>query len=224
MIHHKSVYSFVSRRQAKWMRSRFLSDCRESPPVYRVDSSDPARWREDCLEPAVRILSAYLEGSGPPAHPAPLARFSVADSHVEELRKSFHCDICQRDFQGSRQYSAHLAGSRHHKVCRSQKTVARPPPRLVLTQVGPNCSRQEAARLLKKALGLPLSEVLAAMEQLPSNLGQVGPWPKAEGLVKSLVLRGIAVELVSEEEAATVTTPNSGLVDLDCQQLNASQS
>ena len=35
-----------SRRQAKWIRRRFLTDIRDSPPVYRVDSSDPKLWKE----------------------------------------------------------------------------------------------------------------------------------------------------------------------------------
>ena len=35
-----------SRRQAKWIRRRFLTNIRDSPPVYRVDSSDPSLWKE----------------------------------------------------------------------------------------------------------------------------------------------------------------------------------
>lgn len=189
------------------MRNRFLSGDRESPPVYRVDSSDPARWQENCLEPASRILSAYLAG-GPPASPAPLPCLSPADRH-QELRQVFHCDICQRDFLGSRQYSAHLAGSRHLKTAKSLKTAAAqcetPSPRLILTSVGLDCSRQEAVLLLKKALDWPLCEIVAALDRLPCDLGTVEPLPRAKGLVKSLALRGIVLELsnVSVEVTAT---------------------
>ena len=35
-----------SRRQAKWIRRRFLTNVRDSPPVYRVDSSNPSLWSE----------------------------------------------------------------------------------------------------------------------------------------------------------------------------------
>ena len=35
-----------SRRQAKWIRRRFLTNIRDSPPVYRVDSSNPRLWNE----------------------------------------------------------------------------------------------------------------------------------------------------------------------------------
>ena len=36
-----------SRRQAKWIRRRFLTNIRDSPPVYRVDSSDPKLWKQN---------------------------------------------------------------------------------------------------------------------------------------------------------------------------------
>ena len=191
------------------MRSRFLSGARDSPPVYRVDSSDPTRWQEACLEPASLILSAYLAGGLPVSH-APLDRLLPANGE-EELRRMFHCDICNRDFLGSRQYQAHLEGSRHIKTCKSQKVVAarcRLPARLILTSIGSDCGRQEAMRLLKNALERPLSDVKAAVDRLPepSDLGVVeSGWPRAEGLVKSLALRGIVVELRTEEkEGGTV--------------------
>jgi hypothetical protein len=192
---------------------------RESPPVYRVDSSDPARWQEDCFAPAAGILAAYLTGSLP-ASPAPLARFSVTDGQGEELRRTFHCDICQRDFLGSRQFKAHITGSRHRKVVKLQESAARPSPRLILQEVGAECCRQDVISLLKKALDLPLSEVLTAVERPPSDLGRVGPWAKAEGIVKSLAVRGIVVELRSDDKWEECPDPDPGPVD--SQQLSAS--
>ena len=35
-----------SRRQAKWMRNRFLSKWRATPPVYAVNSTDAGKWVE----------------------------------------------------------------------------------------------------------------------------------------------------------------------------------
>ena len=35
-----------SRRQAKWIRRRFLTNIRDSPLVYRVNSSDPKLWKD----------------------------------------------------------------------------------------------------------------------------------------------------------------------------------
>ena len=50
------------RRQAKWMRRRFVVSGREAPPVYRVDSTRPELWQENCYLPAQQILqeSIYL--------------------------------------------------------------------------------------------------------------------------------------------------------------------
>ena len=41
-----------SRRQAKWMRNRFLSKWRATPPVYAVDSTEAEKWSE------VRVFDA----------------------------------------------------------------------------------------------------------------------------------------------------------------------
>lgn len=51
-----------ARRQAKWMRRRFVVSGREAPPVYRVDSSRPELWKENCYLPALQILqdSIYI--------------------------------------------------------------------------------------------------------------------------------------------------------------------
>ena len=38
-----------SRRQAKWIRRRFLTNIRDSPLVYRVNSSDPKLWKEQVM-------------------------------------------------------------------------------------------------------------------------------------------------------------------------------
>ena len=35
-----------SRKQAKWMRNRFLSKWRATPPVYAVDSTEAEKWME----------------------------------------------------------------------------------------------------------------------------------------------------------------------------------
>ena len=76
----------IFRRQAKWMKRRFLLESRDAPPVYRVNSSDPEHWQQNCFDPAVSILSAYLEGSTPEAQP--LARISVPKEEHDENRRN----------------------------------------------------------------------------------------------------------------------------------------
>ncbi len=42
----KVVTRQYARRQVNWMKNRFLTKWRQTPPVYAVDSKDPARWQE----------------------------------------------------------------------------------------------------------------------------------------------------------------------------------
>jgi len=98
-----------SRRQAKWMRGRFLSKWRATPPVYAVNSTKAEKWIENCLNPAVRILDSVLAGDSPQQSPLPLLERPNPVSNAKTLR----CDVCDKDMKGEEQYKAHLAGKRH---------------------------------------------------------------------------------------------------------------
>ena len=52
-----------SRRQAKWMRNRFLSKWRATPPVYAVDSTEAVKWSEVRVFDVGRIFFTYLPHS-----------------------------------------------------------------------------------------------------------------------------------------------------------------
>ena len=84
-----------SRRQAKWIRRRFLTDVRDSPPVYRVDSSDPTAWLDKVFNPAEIILQSFLIPGGDPGM-EPLPRISEKIEREEEYRRTLHCDVCDR--------------------------------------------------------------------------------------------------------------------------------
>ena len=47
-----------SRKQAKWMRNRFLSKWRATPPVYAVDSTEAEKWIEVIY--VCRTINLYL--------------------------------------------------------------------------------------------------------------------------------------------------------------------
>ena len=109
-----------SRRQAKWIRRRFLTDVRDSPSVYRVDSSDPSAWLEKVFGPAEIILQSFLfPGVNPGIEPLP--RISEKMEREEEYRKTLHCDICDRDLKGETQYRNHLKSKSHRKASQAIK-------------------------------------------------------------------------------------------------------
>jgi len=182
-----------SRRQAKWMKRRFLLESRDAPPVYRVNSSDPEHWQQNCFDPAVSILSAYLEGSTPEAQP--LARISVPKEEHDENRRTFHCNICQRHFSGLLQLNAHLSGKKHLKEVRLNQ-ASLPPTALILTHYDQS-KRSESAKILKKSFDKPLHEVLQMLDEAPCEIATVQPKSKAENLRKCLAKHGILVELKS---------------------------
>lgn len=59
----KLVTRQYSRRQLKWIRSRFLNPNRVCPDVYAVDSTQPELWDQKCLEPAKKIVQVRPVGT-----------------------------------------------------------------------------------------------------------------------------------------------------------------
>ncbi len=104
-----------ARRQLRWLRRRFLDASSARPPVYSVSSDDPARWDEDCLDPAQELVRAALEGRQPD-RPPEKAVTAAAAAEEEDDMTLVTCQVCQRDFVGTRQMRAHLAGRRHKNV------------------------------------------------------------------------------------------------------------
>merc|ERR1719158_2828626 len=93
---------------------RFLLSERNPPPYYRVDSSTPSQWMEAVYSPAEAIVEALLEGRLPEQQPLSLNHKST-ELLIDE-RKTLHCDICNREFKGSRQFRAHKNSKSHRKL------------------------------------------------------------------------------------------------------------
>ena len=68
------------------MRRRFVQTDREVPPVYRVNSTIPELWQQNCYLPAETILKAYLNQTVPEVQP--LERIS-RDTDIENTRTKF---------------------------------------------------------------------------------------------------------------------------------------
>ena len=179
-----------SRKQSKWIRRRFLLDHRNPPPVYRVDSSNPAEWQEKVYKPAEVIVQDFIEGRTPSAEP--LDRIEGGREREEDCRKTIHCDLCNRDFKGSTQFRNHLKSSSHKKVVRAMEGFTR--YEMVLTEVEEE-RKNEAAKMLKNTLILPISEVFTKMESLPSVVGTLIGKAKAENIAKELSKYGAVIQV-----------------------------
>lgn len=185
-----------SRKQSKWIRRRFLLDHRNPPPVYRVDSSDPSQWREKVYNPAELIVQDFIDGKKPSMEP--LERVDGGREREEDCRRTIHCDRCNRDFKGSKQYSNHLKSSSHKKVVRALEGCTR--YEMVLTEFNAE-RRDEAALLIKNTLIQPLSEVFTKMGSLPAVLCTVFGKAKAENIAKELLKQGIMIQVKKLSDA-----------------------
>ena len=104
-----------ARRQKKWIRQRFLRGDRECPPVYGLDSTQPALWGSQVYQPAVDLLQTWIDGKD-------LSRFSALQLPTnsraysyQESRQMFFCDVCNLHLKGRMTFEDHMKSRRHQK-------------------------------------------------------------------------------------------------------------
>ena len=185
-----------ARRQVKWMR-RFLIAERDPPAYYRLDSSQPGRWREEVYLPAEAILEAVLEGRRPAAEPLPLVTKSVET--LADERRTLHCDLCDRDFKGSTQFKNHMNSKTHRKVEAANKYD------LLFRLEGFDVeARNESAKILKNTFHIGLTDVFSLMSSAPCALSVLkeGGESKARSIVKELAKHGIQLTYERKERQA----------------------
>lgn len=166
-----------AKRQTKWIRQRFLrsSDDRECPFVYGFDATDPSKWESAVLNPATRVVEAYISHDLGGLEQRPLAVTSTAHG-FEESRKMYRCDICSLDVKGKLQFDAHISSRRHKflvsraskkprlavqsKGCQTNTTI-----RIRLAEKGHLSGRGLIAsmKILREATALPLHEIKDAL-------------------------------------------------------------
>jgi len=182
-----------ARRQAKWIRQRFLRNGvdRQCPPVYGVSSDQPSNWEESVRQPAFEIVEAYMNGTQVLEH-QPLPCTTSAHS-FEATRQTFNCQQCNVTLKGKIQYEAHLSSRRHKKTVGAlakRKKGTKPSssssaiivlslsllkPLLPLTSINDEADAPEKARriqllnILRDVTGLPLQNIKAALLQGSSN-------------------------------------------------------
>ena len=186
-----------SRRQAKWIRRRFLTDVRDSPQVYRVDSSDPSAWQEKVYGPAEVILHSFLiPGKDPGIDPLP--RISERIEREEEYRKTLHCDVCDRDLKGETQYRNHLKSKSHRKAF--QAVTDKFYYEMKIVSFSPE-NKTTVAKVLKNILSIGLSDVMFKLDNMPSVLTREHSLKKAKKIAKELEKIGIVTDIMKVSES-----------------------
>lgn len=105
-----------ARKQVRWIENRFISATdRNVPDIYALDTSELEKWDERVKNPAFEIVSHRLNNLKVPDNIQPVVRKERA---IENVKKAFFCDICQRTFQGSHQFQVHLKSKLHANVKR----------------------------------------------------------------------------------------------------------
>ena len=180
-----------SRRQAKWIRRRFLTDVRDSPPVYRVDSSDPSAWLEKVYGPAEIILQSFLVPGGNPGV-EPLPRISERIEREEEYRKTLHCDICDRDLKGETQYRNHLKSKSHRKALQAVADKFYYEINIVSFN---HKEKKTVAKVIKNIFSIGFTDVMSKLDNIPSVLAREHSLKKAKKIGKELEKIGIVTDI-----------------------------
>ena len=113
-----------ARKQIKWIRNRFIYACdRQVPPIFAVDTTDPDNWNVAVRDRSLRILSHLHDGGELPIDLQPLPQMVRPESLRNEKGIMF-CEVCDRTFQGTFQYNAHLKSKSHQAACAGKKALS----------------------------------------------------------------------------------------------------
>ncbi|EAT39000.1 AAEL009164-PA [Aedes aegypti] len=119
----KLVTQRYSKKQIKWINHRFLGNSRrEVPPIYGLDTTDVAKWKENVYTQAEQVVEAILSGETPSKQPLP--KMTTAREGLNE-ETSFFCDTCQRTIVGEYQWQLHLRSNKHKKCVQSKSKKAK---------------------------------------------------------------------------------------------------
>ncbi|KAI1284880.1 tRNA dimethylallyltransferase [Halotydeus destructor] len=108
----KRVTRKYARKQNRWVMNKIVNSAdRETPPVYQLDATDLSSWDHNVASIGFSILESLLNGEKTEAKPINL---KAPEQPINE-KKMYQCLECDRVFQGSFQWNAHLT-SRSHKL------------------------------------------------------------------------------------------------------------
>ncbi|XP_066254481.1 tRNA dimethylallyltransferase [Euwallacea similis] len=115
----KIVTRRFSKKQTKWTMNRFLGRRdREVPPIYGLNTTDISKWSENVIQPAVHILESYISETNCNIDPLPMRDTNSVPNTLDE---TFVCEICNRVFIGTLQWTTHIKSRRHRMVLERKK-------------------------------------------------------------------------------------------------------
>ena len=133
----------------------------------------------------------------------PLETISRDETDFEKNKKKFICELCKKEFMGSKSYEGHINGKRHRAEVRKIAGLE-PPVSIKLCSYDPE-KRKESARMLKSSFARPMSFILEKMDNLPAHLPKIKSKSQAENIVKCLAKHGIVIEIIQASSEASTT-------------------
>ena len=142
------------------------------------------------FEPAEKILQHVLTGSD--LEIEPLSRVCEHPERDEDYRKTLHCDICNRDFKGDKQFSNHQKSKSHRKAVRALEDHYTYETKLISYDQE---NKLETVKILKNIFGIGLTEVMKILESLPYSISRDNSGTKAKRIVNELSKHQIVAEV-----------------------------
>eukprot|EP01064_Diplonema_japonicum_P024480 TRINITY_DN35052_c0_g1_i1.p1 TRINITY_DN35052_c0_g1~~TRINITY_DN35052_c0_g1_i1.p1 ORF type:complete len:437 (+),score=100.37 TRINITY_DN35052_c0_g1_i1:53-1363(+) len=111
-----------AKQQQQWIKNRILP--RDNIFVYRIDTTDSAKWREQTAKVAFTVLEGYLsEGKNPHPDALPYVFSGEKTSRTDVgVFKLFKCPVCPgKVLAGEEQFRIHKRSKRHKILDKKQK-------------------------------------------------------------------------------------------------------
>ncbi|KAJ3109402.1 hypothetical protein HDU97_006647 [Phlyctochytrium planicorne] len=138
----KAATRRYARRQVTWIKNKMGPRCLEQGiPIIALDASDLAKWHENVKDKAFDIVQEFFKTPKSPPLTTPLTQTLIpktpsqdndsdsdSDATTSEKWISHTCDVCidartnaPKVLHGEREWSIHLASSRHRRKVRGMR-------------------------------------------------------------------------------------------------------
>ncbi len=117
----KRVTVRYSKKQATWVRNRFLKRPEwSSPNVYKLDTSILDQWDEIVMQPALKATEEFLKGDKVSLEPVP----KIIKDPNDSPHRQYVCDVCYgRLIVGDSTWNAHCKSRKHKKLSSKKRKL-----------------------------------------------------------------------------------------------------